>query len=83
MNRTEADMTGKATWILRTEGGEEDHFRSVAAAHYALVGYAQANGLDVHLHPGNWQGSAISTAYLKNGCSLLDARAVVRVVFDS
>lgn len=52
---------------------------SLAEAHARLQRFANENGLAVHLHPGSWAGTAVSTAYVVGTDSFLDAIAYVRV----
>lgn len=52
---------------------------SLTEAHARLQHFATNHGLAVHLHPGNWAGNALSTAYVPGTDSFLDAIACVRV----
>jgi hypothetical protein len=47
-------------------------------AHAKLREFAQRYGLLVHIHPGGWEGNALSSAYPVGGDMMLDTYAVVR-----
>ncbi len=64
--------------VIAEDGIEFVIFPDRASAELALLCFAEIANLDVHMHPGEYSDSALSTAYIKGGDYFLQAVASVR-----